>query len=140
MSERIKKTPIKETLASLETAWDDANQRLKGMSTDEVLEKRMPGAVYFNSSHPFRDKLHVEGMMEGLKFVLTGESPAVEYWIKRAAAIKSGEVEASTQQVLKPSSKVQVAVRGLLQGLSLGEAWGILRAKPVPEGELYGKK
>lgn len=29
---------------------------------------RMPGAIYYSSSHPFRDKLHLEGMMEGLEF------------------------------------------------------------------------
>lgn len=139
MAERIKKTPLKEALTSLDTARDDAGQRLNGMSVSEVMD-RIPGAVYYNSSHPFRDKLHIEGMIEGLKFALTGESPAVEYWIKRAAAIKAGEIEVPTQQVLKPPSKLQVVILGLLHGLSLGEAWGILRAKPVPAGESYGKK
>lgn len=81
MAERIRKAPIKEALRVLDFGWQDANNRFHLMDRAEVLA-RMPGAVWYNSSHPLRDKLHIEGMMEGLKFALTGHSEAVEFFLR----------------------------------------------------------
>lgn len=87
MAERIKKTPIKEALTALEVVWGDAQQQLDSMDPKRALA-RMRGAVDYNSSHPFRDRLHIEGMIEGLEFALTGRSEAVEYWLDRAKDLK----------------------------------------------------
>lgn len=99
MAERIKKTPIKEALAAMDIVWGDAQQRLDDMGPERALA-RVPGALHFNSTHPFRDKLHIEGMMEGLKFALTGRSEAVEYWLRRAESVGKGEAQPDPQPPL----------------------------------------
>lgn len=134
MAERIKKTPLEEALRSLGVASEDARKRLNRMPTSEVME-RMPGAVYYNSSHPFRDALHLEGMIKGIEFALNGESSAVEYWLKRATSVEAEEMEPPANQPFTPPSKLQVIAIGLFHGLSLKDALGILRAKPVSVGE-----
>lgn len=108
MAERIGRTPIKEALRVLGFGWDDANNRLRAMEPADVLA-RMPGAVWYNSSHPFRDRLHIEGMMEGLKFALTGHSEAVEFFLGKVPDRESVSSEPPTSQRLSRLEKKLLA-------------------------------
>lgn len=130
MAERIKKTPLKQALEAMNIVWQDASDRLHTMDLREVLDK-MPGAIYYNSSHPFRDKLHIEGIQKGLEFALTGSSGVVEFWMKRAAAIKVGEIQPPTPAPYLPPSKFKAALIGLRHGLGWRDAWRVLRSRTV---------
>lgn len=121
MTERIKKTPLKKALAAMDIAWQNSYNRLIEMDPNEAI-RRATGAMYYNSSHPFRDKLHIEGIQEGLKFALTGNSDVVKWYIEQVVN-SNNQVEPPQYQYPWPQSRFAARPAVFLVALTHGIGW-----------------
>lgn len=110
---RIRKTPIREAIKNLGVAWEGADRRVRGLTAEQFRAVHPEYGV-----HPFKDKLRIEGMMEGLKFALTGHSEAVEFWLKEPMSIEDREVQSPVEPTItEPRVPFTIYVTGLVNRL-----------------------